>query len=147
MSEKRGPGRPKQEAKTGKSSWKPASVTEVTNKDPDKRYRWVNKLQDNVAKKMQEGWTYATSGLADEERIEHGKSLTTTLEKHDVVLMTLPEESDTGQDAKSRDRWLDEKNERRIAGLTSHLKKDLGKEGASTHGEITISSRKGEQTY
>lgn len=144
--EKRGPGRPAKQEKKGKSSWKPASVTEVTNKEDGYRYRWVNKNKDNVAKKLQEGWELIKAD-APEERIEHGQSLTSVTEKHDVVLMRLPEESATGQDAQSRDQWLEEKNERRLAGLTAHLKKDLNKEGAEAHGEITISSRKGTSTY
>lgn len=139
---KRGPGRPKQETlKKGQSTWKPASVTEVTDKEDGYRYRWVNKHPDNMAKKLQEGWEPVKANVS-EERIEHGKSLSSVTEKHDVVLCRLTEEL-----AESRDHYHDEKNERRIAGLTSHLKKDLNKEGASAHGEITISSRKGTQTY
>lgn len=135
---KRGPGRPKTgELKKGSSSWKPAAVTEVKNKEDGWRYRWVNKHPDNMAKKANEGWENAPA-VVPEGRIEHGQSLTSTMEKHDVVLQRIPEEL-----AKSRDEYFDDKNERRLAGLTSHLKKDVNKAGGEAHGEITISTRRG----
>lgn len=140
---KRGPGRPKADGvKKGAVSWKPASVTEVTQKEDGYRYRWVNKHPDNLEKKKAEGWDYDVKANATENRIEHGQSLTSTKEKHDVVLMKLPEEL-----AEGRDRYHDEKNARRTAGLTSHLKKEMRDKGgnAPVHGNITISSLRGTQ--
>lgn len=135
MSEvKRGPGRPKEK---GNSSWKPAAVTEVLDKEDGYRYRWANKHADNIAKKQQEGWTFASNPQTD-ERAEHGKSLTSTTEKHDVVLMKIPEEIGI-----QRDAYYEDKNNKRLAGLTAHAEKDLEKAGGSAHGDITISTRKG----
>tara|TARA_R110000868_G_scaffold234425_1_gene488113 strand:+ start:674 stop:1141 length:468 start_codon:yes stop_codon:yes gene_type:complete len=149
---KRGPGRPKAEQalKKGNSSWKPASVTDVANKEDGYRYRWSYKSPDNLAKKEAEGWE-TVSGLhadkvapTDNNRIEHGKSLTSVNEKYDVVLQRIPEEM-----AKARDEYHGEKNKRRMDGLTAHLKKEMRDKGgnAPVHGEITISSRKGTQTF
>lgn len=143
---KRGPGRPKQDSlKKGNSSWKPASVTEVINKEPGYRYRWANKHPDNLAKKKLEGWETVSGIMSDnsvapEPRINDGKPLSSIHEKHDLILQRIPEEV-----AKERDRYHDELNERRIEGLTAHVKEDLRKEGAASHGEITISSRRGAQ--
>lgn len=142
MSEGR-PGRPP--IKKGKSSWTPASVTEVTNKEPGYRYRWSSKTPDNLAKKEAEGWETVSGVTSDKaipspERIGEGKKLTSVYEKHDVILQRIPEEN-----AQARDAYFDNENKRRIAGLTAHIKKEIGKAGANMHGEITISSRRGEQ--
>lgn len=141
---KRGPGRPKQESfKKGNSSWKPASVTDVANKEDGYRYRWSGKTPDNLAKKQAEGWESVSSlggAVASQGRIDDGKPLSTVYEKHDLVLQRIPEEV-----ALERDAYYNGETERRTAGLTAHIKKEIGKEGAETHGDITISSRKGTQ--
>lgn len=143
MEEKRGPGRPKAEAvlKKGVPSWKPASVTDVTHKDPDSRYRWVNKDSDNLAKKQAEGWNFVDAKTDGSQtsapRIEDGNSMTSVVEKRDVVLMKIPEEV-----AQGRDAYMNNKADKRISGLTAHIKEDLDKEGADMHGDITISSRR-----
>lgn len=145
---KRGPGRPKQEAfKKGNSSWKPASVTEVMDKEDGYRYRWSNKAGDNLAKKKAEGWETVQAGEGDSarpispNRIDGGAQMTSVYEKHDLILQRIPEEL-----ALERDNFYNNETERRTSGLTAHVKKEIGKEGAHTHGDITISSRKGTQT-
>lgn len=146
---KRGPGRPRVEEplKKGKSSWKPASLNEFEGKEDGYRYRLVNKDPVNMSKKAQEGWE-TVSGVQssstehqDPQRIEHGKPLTSVREGHDWVLQRIPENL-----AQERDAYFNAETERRTAGLTAHIKKDLAKDGAGMHGEITISSRKGTQT-
>lgn len=144
---KRGPGRPKQDdLKKGRNSWQPASITDVTGKEDGYRYRYINKTADNVAKKREEGWEIV-NGLSsdrvqatDSHRINDGKQMTSVYEKHDVILARIPEEI-----AEGRDAYFNNETARRTAGLTSHIKKEVGKEGGETHGEITISSRKGTQ--
>jgi hypothetical protein len=143
--ETRKAGRPPKQMKKGNTSWKPASVLDVSDKDPNKRYRWVTKTPDNQAKKMAEGWE-PVSGLQSDKaehssnRIHDGAALTSVLEKHDCVLMSIPEEM-----AQERDAYFNQQSQRQVAGLTAHVKKELGKEGAVSHGNITISSLKGEQ--
>lgn len=149
---KRGPGRPatKQEntLKKGNSSWTPASLNEFTNKEPGYRYRMSHKDPKNLSKKAQEGWETVSSensagtGYVDPNRIEHGKPLTSVYEGHDWILQRIPEET-----AQGRDAYFNNEAERRTAGLTAHIKKEMSKEGAEAHGDITISSRKGLQTY
>lgn len=142
METKRGPGRPK--LSKGNSSWAPASVTDVTNKDPNFRYRWLRKDSDNLYKKEQEGWESVSAVTSDQaspqesNRISDGKNITSVYEKHDTILGRIPVET-----ALERDAYYNAESERRVAGLTAHIKKDLAKEGASAHGDITISSRKG----
>lgn len=137
----------KKPLKKGNSSWTPASITDVRGKEPGFRYRWVNKDPDNLAKKEAEGWESLNGLQADgttsesSNRIDEGKSLTSVREKRDVILQRIPEET-----ALKRDAYYNSENERRISGLTAHIKKEAGKEGAGVHGEITISSRRGEQT-
>lgn len=146
---KRGPGRPKQETtlKKGSSSWKPASLNTFSDLEPGYRYRMMRKDLENLAKKSDEGWEVVSdlNGPAiehqDPNKIEHGKALTTVKEGRDWVLGRIPEET-----AQGRDAFFNAKTERRTAGLTAHVKKELAKQGAGSHGEITISSRKGTQT-
>lgn len=141
---KRGPGRPKADTlKKGVSSWKPASVTEVANKEAGYRYRWSHKDPDNLAKKAAEGWETVSAISSDGSeasapRIEDGASLSSVNEKRDVILQRIPEEV-----AQQRDAYMNDKAAKRISGLTAHIKKDLGKEGADMHGDITITTRKG----
>lgn len=142
------PGRPKQEVKKGRSSWAPASVTDVTDKEEGFRYRWSRKDPENIAKKEREGWE-TVSGLssdsvkaADDGRVQTGKKLTSTYEKHDVILQRIPEET-----ALERDAYYNRESQRRVEGLTAHVKKEMQDKGgnAPVHGDITISSRKGTQ--
>lgn len=146
---KRGPGRPKQEDsfKKGNSSWKPASLNEFTNKEDGYRYRMSSKDPKNLSKKAAEGWE-TVSGIegsetkhVDPNRIQHGKPLTSVNEGHDWILQRIPEEV-----AQGRDAYYNAETERRTAGLTAHVKKEMAKDGAGMHGDITISSRKGTQT-
>lgn len=133
--------RPESALKKGASSWKPASVTDVTNKEPGYRYRWVNKDPDNLAKKQIEQWEYvdskADSAQTAQSRLEDGNSMTSVYEKKDVVLMRLPEEI-----AEGRDAYMNERADRRIEALKQQTQGDLNKQGAAMHGDITISSRK-----
>lgn len=146
MSETRKPGRPKSqslpEAKKGRPAWKPASVTDVTDKEAGYRYRWSNKSPDNLAKKEAEGWETVSKVTSDkvqevdDRKIHSGKNLSSVHEKHDVVLQRMPEEV-----AQSRDEYMNNKTQKRTMGLTAHLRKEVG--GAQLHGKITIGSLSG----
>lgn len=145
MEEPKRIGRPP--LKKGKSSWKPASVTDVVDKEPGYRYRWCNKDGDNLSKKAIEGWETVSGLTSDktklsEERFQDGKNLTSIYEKHDVILQRIPEEL-----AQERDAYFNNQTSRRTAGLTAHLKKEIKEKGgnAQVHGDITISSRQGTQ--
>lgn len=134
--------------KKGKPSWKPASVTDVTDKEDGYRYRWSRKSADNIAKKEAEGWETVNKGSSDKAKptddgkVDSPKSMTSVYEKHDVILQRIPEET-----AQGRDAYMNEKTKRRTLGLTSHFKKEAKEAGnAPVHGEITISSLRQEQT-
>lgn len=160
--EKRGPGRPssakqslqemqpigERSAKKGKRSWKPAALLDVVDKEKGFRYRWVNKDKQNMFNKQNEGWE-TVSGITfdrskqpdDVKRMIDGANMGTMLEKHDSILMRLPEEMGL-----ERDAYYNNETARREAGITSHVKKEAGKQGTDIHGEITISSRHGTKT-
>lgn len=145
MEEKRKPGRPP-EVKKGKSSWKPASITDVVDKEDGFRYRWARKDQDNLATKQANGWEVVSKVTSDksslaEERFIDGKQLTSTHEKKDLILMRCPEEH-----AQAINDYYNNETARRTMGLTAHVKKEIRDKGdATTHGNITISSRQGTQ--
>lgn len=130
--------------KKGRDSWKPAALNEFYDKEPGYRYRMSRKDPANLAKKEQEGWeTVSAIQSPDTEhddplRIEHGKSLTSVQEGHDWVLQRITEEVGL-----MRDEYINNETDRRTQGLTAHIKRDMAKDGAATHGDITISSRKG----
>lgn len=145
---KRGPGRPKQDAlKKGNTSWTPASLNEFNNKEDGYRYRMSRKDPQNLAKKAQEGWENVSAIQSPQtshetpNKIEYGKPVSSVHEGHDWILQRIPEEV-----AQGRDAYYNAETERRTAGLTAHIKKEMAKEGAAVHGDITISSRNGTQT-
>lgn len=134
-------GRP---PKKGKPTWKPASLNEFHNKEDGFRYRMVRKDPDNLAKKSAEGWetVSAINGgntkHVEAGRINDGKPITSVQEGKDWILQRISEE-----EALERDKYFNKENARRESGLTAHFKKEAAKEGAETHGNITISSRNG----
>lgn len=135
-----------QPVKKGKRTWKPASLNEFQHKQDGYVYRMIRKDPDNMAKKAAEGWE-ACSGIqsgktkhVDSGRMNDGKSITSVQEGKDWILARIPEES-----ALERQEYYQKETDKRVAGLTAHMKKEIGKEGAETHGNITISSRQGTQ--
>jgi hypothetical protein len=134
--------------KKGKSSWRPASLNEFTNKEDGYRYRMMRKDPDNLSKKKQEGWEIVSQISApdnlhvDAGRIDDGKPLTSVQEGRDWIYGRISEEK-----AQERDEYFQKQSDRQIEGLTAHLKKDMRDKGgnAAVHGNITISSRKGDQ--
>lgn len=148
---KRGPGRPKSisdelPVKKGKRTWKPASLNEFKNKEPGFTYRMVRKDPDNLSKKEAEGWEKvsaiqgASTNYQEPGRINDGQKMTSVQEGKDWVLCRMPDEM-----VMDRQAYYDNENQRRVSGLTEHIKKKAAKEGTDTHGNITISSRNGQQ--
>ncbi len=133
--------------KKGNPTWSPANVADILGKEEGYRYRKMRKDPTNLANKEQEGWEIvsgingqSTTAEAGAGRINDGKSLDSTRQGTDWVLGRIPEE-----EALKRDEYFNRENARRVAGLTAHVKKDISKEGAETHGNITVSSLRGEQ--
>lgn len=134
--------------KKGNTSWQPASVLDVIDKQEGYRYRWSNKDATNLAKKAAEGWETVSSGTSGDGathvpsgQMNDGKALTTTMERKDCILQRIPEEL-----ALERDAWHNAENQRRVTGLTAHVKDKVTKGGAPAHGSITISSLRGGET-
>jgi len=133
--------------KKGNSTWKPANVVDVINKEPGFRYRRIEKSPTNIAKKKEEGWEILSGLQADKTkaetgagRINDGTSMTSVLEGYDYVIGRIPEEL-----AQSRDEYMNEKTERTTRALFKQTKKDLGKDEAPTHGHIEM-TKKGVRT-
>lgn len=132
--------------KKGRSSWQPASLNDFIGKEDGYRYRMSHKDPVNLAKKQQEGWE-TVSGIQSANtahiasgRMSDGSPISSVQEGHDWVLQRLPEEV-----AQERDEFFNQKSSRQIQGLTAHVKKEIRNSGANTHGDITISSRRGTQ--
>lgn len=148
--EKRGPGRPpkaetatqEQETvvvKKGRKSWSPSNLGDVIEKEPGFRYRRVRSDEENVAKKLEEGWEFVsgvnsprTKAIHPDGRPDEPHKLTSNVTGRDWVAMRLPEET-----AQQRDVYHNEKTARLEQRINSQTKKELAKEGAAIHGEIT----------
>lgn len=143
--EKRSPGRPpknENEAplKKGNSTWKPANVLDIFDKEPGYRYRIVEKTPRNVAKKQREGWEIVSAinsphtGNALGNYLDKGHQQTSVVEGYDYVVMRMPEEN-----AKERDAYYNRESSRRISSLKRDALKDVG--GAPVHGSITLEKK------
>lgn len=138
-------GHKKPAVKKGNSTWQPANVLDIYDKEPGFRYRIVEKSARNLAKKQREGWEIV-SGLASPETgnrngnyLDKGKPLTSVLEGYDYVVMRIPED-----DAKKRDAYYNNESSRRMSALKRQTSNDfsqLGKNGAPVHGTITIEKK------
>lgn len=131
-----------QSVKKGNSSWKPANVLDVFDKEPGYRYRIVEKSPRNLAKKIREGWEIQSglnkgqTGIDTGNSLDIGKSLTSVMEGHDYVIARMPEEV-----ALERDAYMNAETDRRTSALLRTTKQDLGKTGAAVHGSISIEKR------
>lgn len=136
-----------QKPKKGTKSWSPSNLGDVIDKDPGFRYRRVRKDDENIAKKKEEGWEFVSSVNSPNTKAIHPSSrpdephkLTSNVEGRDWVAMRLDDET-----AKSRDEYHNQKVERLEKRIFSGTKKDLAKEGAAVHGNVT-KERKGVRT-
>ncbi len=148
---KRGPGRPpKDEAplKKGSSTWKPANVLDIFDKEPGYTYRIVEKSPRNVAKKQREGWEIVSgiqsSGTGNNtgNYLDKGSQMTSVVEGYDYVVMRIPDEM-----AQERTDYFNAESGRRMSALKRQTDQDLGKigNGAPVHGSITM-EKKGVRT-
>lgn len=152
--EVRGPGRPRKELETkkGNKTWTPSNLGDLLKKEEGKRYRWVRNEPDNIAKKEAEGWEFVngtntprTLGAFSSNRLDEPHQLTSNPTRRDSVAMWLDDEGEDSL-AKQRDRYHNDKVERREKSLFAGTKKDLAKEGsAPIHGNLT-KERKGVRT-
>lgn len=142
----RGPGRPpKNEAplKKGNSTWKPANVLDIFDKEPGYVYRIVEKSPRNVAKKQREGWEFVsalqspnTGNLAGNS-LDRGAQMTSVVDGFDFVVMRLPEEM-----AQQRHDYFNNESDRRMSALKRLTSEDVSKVGgAPVHGSISIEKK------
>lgn len=148
---KRGPGRPpKNEApfKKGNSTWQPANVLDIFNKESGYTYRIVEKSPRNVAKKQREGWEIVSganspnTGNHTGNYLDKGSQMTSVVEGYDYVVMRIPDEL-----AQERTAYYNAESGRRMSALKRQTDQDLSKigNGAPVHGSITI-EKKGVRT-
>lgn len=143
---KRGPGRPPKEdtpIKKGNSTWKPANILDIYDKEAGYTYRIVEKSPRNVAKKQREGWEVisgvqsAGTANAPNNYLNNGSQMTSVIEGHDYVVMRIPEEM-----AQERTDYFNAESGRRMSALKRQTGDDLGKvAGAPVHGSITMEKK------
>jgi len=131
------------EQKKGTKSWSPSNLGDIIEKEPGFRYRRVRKDDDNVAKKLEEGWQFVnaingpkTQAIHPEGRPDEPHKITSTVEGRDWVAMRLDEET-----AQARDEFYNEKTARLEKRINTQTKQELYKDGASIHGSITKERR------
>lgn len=133
-------GRP---PKKGAKSWQPSNLGDVIEKEQGFRYRRVRKDDENIAKKLEEGWEYVngingqkTQAIHPSSRPDEPHKLTSSVEGRDWVAMRLPEDV-----AEARDEYHNSKVSRLERRLYQDTKKELGKEGAQVHGSLSKEQR------
>lgn len=136
--EKRPVGRPPM-VKKGSKSWSPSNLGDVIAKEDGFRYRRVRKDDENIAKKLEEGWQYVsginsskTQAIHPASRPDEPHKMTSNIEGRDWVAMRLDEET-----AQSRDDYHNNKVSRLEKRIYANTKQELGKEGAAVHGSLT----------
>lgn len=147
--EKRGPGRPPQTEvplKKGRSTWKPANVLDILDKEPGYRYRVAEKSARNIAKKQREGWEIVsainspnTDNKSIGNGVDLGKQMGSVLDGHDYIIMRIPEDM-----AQERDDYFNGESSRRMSALKRQTTEEfskIGKDGAPVHGSITIEKK------
>jgi len=128
--------------KKGRSTWQPANVLDVFDKEPGYRYRIVEKSPKNVAKKEREGWEIVSAINGAQTSLDQGnyldkpKQQTSVLEGYDYVVMRIPEEM-----AKERDTYFNSESARRMSALRKEAKAEMSKSGGAVHGEITFEKK------
>jgi hypothetical protein len=142
---RRGPGRPlkeevKETVKKGKKSWSPSNLGDIIEKEAGYRYRRVRKDDENVSKKLEEGWEFVsginspkTKALHPDSRPDEPNNLTSNVEGRDWVAMRLDDET-----AKLRDDYHNDRTGRLEARIKSEARKEIG---SSVHGSITKESK------
>lgn len=125
--------------KKGNASWKPHQALSLKNTAPGMRYRWANKDDLNLERKLAEGWDFADSGEAFHSRpktVEAGRGTASSrTEYRDLVLMKTPEEN-----ARARADYYAQRTSEQTEGLKGRLESRLRSGGAArATGEIVIS--------
>lgn len=129
------------EVKKGRSTWQPANVLDIFDKEPGYRYKIAEKSSRNLAKKQREGWEIVSAinspntGNNTGNYLDKGKPTTSVLEGYDYVVMRITEE-----EAQKRDAYYNNESSRRMSALRKQTEQDLGK-GAPLHGSITIEKK------
>jgi len=131
----------RRQTKKGLPTYREASRTDVLDREEGFRYYWVSKEPGKVAKRLEEGWETCHGGnssVKHDERshVDEESKTTSVIEKHDLVLMRIPEEM-----AQARERMIQERNDRLEAAITADVNKASRKTGAKSHGEVKIERR------
>lgn len=138
--EKRPVGRPRQDqVKKGAKSWSPSNLGDVIEKESGYRYRRVRKDDENIAKKLEEGWQFVsginssrTQAIHPASRPDEPHKITSNVEGRDWVAMRLDDET-----AQGRDQYHNDKVARLEKRIYANTKQELGKDGAAVHGNVT----------
>ena len=119
--------------KKGNASWKPHQSLQVTKTDPNRRYKWANKDDLNLERKLHEGWDFCDKPDALHMRpktVEAGSGkVGSKTEYRDLILMSIPEER-----AKAREAYYAEQTAEQTKGLKHSLDSKLRGMGPHTPG-------------
>lgn len=121
--------------KIGARSWRPASLTEVTGRDPNYTYRLVNtEIGGNVQKKLAEQWEICTEEQVNlpVKTLADGSKIGTTNQVRELLLMRMPNEV-----AESRRKYHQGK-EVDATALKNDFKRNIGSySDGGAYGNVT----------
>lgn len=124
--------------KKGNASWHRARFLDVKNKDPNYTYRWVRIDEENIQKKLDEGWGYVDGskekvGVTRPDGIDVGKSTDTLIKSRGSVLMKMPMDM-----KKARDKFHADEVKANIESLTQEASSNIRKDGGTPYGTLKI---------
>ena len=135
--------------KKGKPSWSWRNRFSVSNKDPNFRYRFVDRTDaSNLSSKLEDGWVFVNreTGVPGDHNFDvrdlaDGKRLDSAYTYREHVLMALPEEI-----AVERDKAVRSMTEGQTASIKRRVESDIGTmsegslkgEAARITGKVTI---------
>lgn len=125
--------------KKGHSTWKPQSRLTVANKKPGFRYRFVDKDEMNIQRKLAEGWRFVntSTGIPGEHVrpnvVGDDNPMDGAMTYRESVVMALPEET-----AKQRDAWVAERTDAQERDIVKNLKHEVERAGGSVSPKLVI---------
>lgn len=124
--------------KKGNASWQRARFLQVKNKDPNFTYRWVNMNEENIEKKLDEGWDFVDSkkdkvSVKKADGLDVGASNDTRIKSRGAVLMKMPMDL-----KKARDAFHAEEVKRSVESLAQEASQGIKAQGGKPYGHIKI---------
>ena len=126
--------------KKGKTTWKPANIMGLTNKDPNYSYKWAEATGQNIQRYIAEGWevvdrTTDKVNALSSNTMDFGSQQDTTIRSREMILIRTPREN-----AEARKEYYANEMNETIKAIKTNAETGLNSAGAvKPYGKFTIS--------